>query len=175
MLDIRMSVVAAALCAGSAAQAQDWTYANRFLHPEVPVEAACFGIDSRQGWQRIPVTPAPDGRAMVYLDKEELPADIDPVYGNWTVDRNVYSRVDKMGHRGRDAESLEPYKAYKYEVTQPFGIVLLRVDNGPNLVPEAGSNGYTISARSSMDFRINDADQALGDNAGIIVVCFKAD
>ncbi len=111
MLYTRISILGVALCVGSAAHAQDWTYAKSFLHPEVPAEAVCFGVDSRKGWQRIPVSPAPEGRRMVYLDKSELPDDVDPIYGDWTVDRNVYSRVDKMGHRGRDEESLEPYKA----------------------------------------------------------------
>lgn len=117
--------------------------------------SACVTVDSRNGWQRF-----------------NLPGSftrVASISGGWSVDTRSYSPVGSSGHNGRDAEALAPYSQYKFDQRFPFGALLMGSGQGvlwvENPVSFTGSFG-------AVDMRINDADNALGDNGGSLQVCF---
>lgn len=115
----------------------------------------CISVNSRQGWQHFSL---PGGFTKVIS-----------VGGGWSVDARNYASVSASGHNGRDAEALKPYNQYKYDPRFPFGALLMGSGQGTLWIQGAASFSNTFGA---VDMRINDADNALGDNAGSLQVCF---
>jgi len=125
------------------------------VQPSQPSNSACVTVDSRSGWQHF-----------------NLPGSftrVASISGGWSVDTRNYSPVGSSGHNGRDAEALAPYNQYKFDQRFPFGALLMGSGQGvlwvENPVSFTGSFG-------AVDMRINDADNALGDNGGSLQVCF---
>jgi hypothetical protein len=123
--------------------------------PPQQSNSACVTVDSRNGWQHF-----------------NLPGSftrVASISGGWSVDTRNYSPVGSSGHNGRDAEALAPYNQYKFDQRFPFGSLLMGSGQGvlwvENPVSFTGSFG-------AVDMRINDADNALGDNGGSLQVCF---
>ncbi|MCT7983507.1 serine/threonine protein kinase [Laspinema sp. A4] len=115
----------------------------------------CVAVDSRKGWQKF-----------------NLPRSFSQVVstsGGWSVDTRNYSPVGSFGHSGRDAEDLSPYSQYKYDQRFPFGALLM--GNGEHFFWLPGSGSFTDSF-NTVEMRINDADNSLGDNGGSLQVCF---
>jgi hypothetical protein len=126
---------------------------------DLPVSLAvsehCVSVDSKRGWQRF-----------------NLPGSftkITNISGNWTVDARSYSPVSYSGHSGRDAQALAPYNQYKFDQRFPFGALLM--GSGQGVLSIQGSTSFNGSF-GAVDMRINDADNALGDNQGSLNVCF---
>jgi len=116
---------------------------------------ACVFVDSRSGWQRF-----------------NLPGSFTKVIsitGGWTVDTKSFSLVSSSGHTGRAAEALAPFNRYKFDQKFPFGALLMGSRQGVIWVQKPGSFSGSSGA---VDMRINDADNALGDNGGSLKVCF---
>ncbi|HEY9695953.1 MAG TPA: hypothetical protein V6D10_01590 [Trichocoleus sp.] len=116
----------------------------------------CFDVSSRQGWQ--------------YFDLGGPYTRVAGVSGGWSVDARNYSRV---GPRGHSEAGLEPYNQYKYDQGMPFGALFVDVPtDGYGYVWVQGSQQLPRPiTRTAM--RINDADNALGDNSGVLQVCFS--
>jgi hypothetical protein len=121
--------------------------------------SACVPVDSRSGWQRF-----------------SLPGTftkVASISGGWSVDARSYAPVGASGHNGRDAEGLAPHNQYKYDQGFPFGALIVDI-------PTDGY-GYTWVSQpqqlskpiTETTIRINDADNALGDNEGSLQVCFS--
>jgi hypothetical protein len=106
----------------------------------------CFDVSSRTGWQ--------------YFDLGGPYTRIASVGGGWSVDARSYARVGPQGH---NEPGLEPYNQYKYDQGYPFGALFVWV-RGVQQLPKP----ITRTA-----IRINDADNALGDNSGVLRVCFS--
>jgi hypothetical protein len=116
----------------------------------------CVTVDARSGWQRFTLSRAFSA--------------IQSISGGWSVDGQRYAPVGASGHFGSDAQALSPYSQYKYNQNYPFGALLL--GNGRDYFwVQQGSR--LPSPLSSFDMRINDADNALGDNRGSLRVCFQ--
>jgi hypothetical protein len=115
----------------------------------------CVNVSSRQGWQN--------------FDLGEPYTRVVSISGGWSVDARNYLHV---GPRGHYEPGLEPYNEYKYDQGKPFGALLVDI-------PTDGY-GYVWVRRSQRlpkpitrtAIRINDADNALGDNSGVLRVCF---
>lgn len=132
------------------------------LLPSRPTQNPCLNVNSRTGWQSIAVNRGVSSLASIE--------------GGWSVDTHSYSRVSYLGHQGADAEQLAPYNAYKYDQRFPFGALLMDLPNY-GVVWIQKNNDYIVNrntnfpAGSTLRLRINDADNALGDNAGSLRVC----
>jgi hypothetical protein len=115
----------------------------------------CFNVSSRQGWQNFDLG-GPYTRVV-------------SVSGGWSVDARNYSRV---GPRGHSEPGLEPYNQYKYDQGMPFGALLVDIPtDGYGYVWVQGSQQLPKPITRTT-IRINDADNALGDNSGVLKVCF---
>jgi hypothetical protein len=117
----------------------------------------CVSVDSRQGWQRF-----------------NLPRSftkIASISGGWSVDTRSYASVGASGHTGRDAELLTPYNQYKFDQRFPFGALLMGSGQGTLWIQS--SNSFSSAPFGAVDMRINDANNALGDNGGSLQVCFS--
>lgn len=115
----------------------------------------CVSVDSRRGWQKF-----------------NLPRSFTKVVstsGGWSVDTRSYAPVGSSGHSGRDAEALSPYNQYKYDQRFLFGALLMGTGQGVLWIQNPVSFTGSFNA---VDMRINDADNALGDNGGSLQVCF---
>jgi hypothetical protein len=117
----------------------------------------CFNVDSRTGWQSVTV---PQGYYRI--------ADIT---GGWTVDANNYAPVGAEGHTGAAGEALAPFSQYKFVNWASFGALILEYDSQIAAV-NVGREVISPSGTRTVKFRINDNDQALGDNQGSLQVCF---
>ncbi|MBD6619096.1 hypothetical protein FNW02_25550 [Komarekiella sp. 'clone 1'] len=124
--------------------------------PQQPTSSsACVSVDSRSGWQHF-----------------NLPGSftkVASISGGWSVDTRNYSSVGSSGHSGADAQALEPYNQYKFDQKFPFGALLMGSGQGTLWIQNAVSFNGSFGA---VDMRINDADNALGDNGGSLQVCF---
>jgi hypothetical protein len=121
----------------------------------------CRKIDARKGWQTLPG-----------FEK------IDSFGGGWSVDAAKYPMVGPGGHTGDAARALAPYNVYKYDQKYPFGALLFLDQNGNN-VPFSSSlvNNRVppnLERSGGIQVRINDADEALGDNGGALEICGKS-
>ncbi len=118
----------------------------------------CYVVDSRQGWQ--------------YFTLLRSRSRVTSMSGSWSVDARNYGSVGARGHSGEDARRLEPYNQYKYDRSFPFGALFVDI-------PTDGYGYVQVSEQQSLPrsitrtaMRINDADNALGDNGGSLRVCF---
>ncbi len=121
----------------------------------------CFVVNSRRGWQ--------------YFRLPQSFTRVVSVNGRWSVDDRNYARVGPNGHLGEAANRLQPYSQYKYDSQLPFGTLLVEIPTGAFAPIYASINGpMKLPSRSenSIGLRINDADDALGDNGGSLSVCF---
>lgn len=115
----------------------------------------CFDISSRKGWQ--------------YFDLGGPYTRVANVSGGWSVDARNYSRV---GPRGHSEPGLEPYNQYKYDRGMPFGALFVDIPtDGYGYIWVQGSQQLPKPITRTA-IRINDADKALGDNSGVLRVCF---
>lgn len=121
--------------------------------------STCVSADSRSGWQQF-----------------SLPGSftkVESISGEWSVDTGRYASVGAFGHSGADAEALAPYDQLKYDQEFPFGALIIDI-------PTDGY-GYTWVSQpqqlpkpiTETAIRINDADNALGDNEGFLEICFS--
>lgn len=117
----------------------------------------CMNISALMGWQE------------VYFEHDLMPR-ISGYNGQWTVDSQNYSPVSPTGHLGDAAARLEPFSQYKYSPQYNFGALLVRSREAPHRVVQGAIN-LPLWSRY-MQFRINDSDNTLGDNAGQIRICF---
>lgn len=126
--------------------------------PVPPNQSICFDVSSRQGWQ--------------YFDLPKSVNRVTGITGSWSVDDRNYSRVGASGHTGEAANRLAPYNQYKYAQNYPFGILFVDIPTDSyGFIPVTNPQTLPRSInRTAM--RINDADNALGDNAGSLKVCF---
>lgn len=95
------------------------------------------------------------------------------VGGRLSVDDRTYACVDPNGHLGEVANRLQPYSQYKYDSQLPFGALLVEIFTGAFAPIYTSLNSpMKLPSRSenSIGFRINDADDALGDNGGSLSV-----
>ena len=115
----------------------------------------CFRVSSKKGWQN--------------FDLGGSYTSVVLVSGGWSVDARNYSHVGPSGHL---EPGLEPYNQYKYDQRLPFGSLLVDIPtDGYGYVWVQGSQRLPVPiTRTAM--RINDADNALGDNSGVLKVCF---
>jgi hypothetical protein len=121
-----------------------------------PDNNACFTVSAQQGWQ--------------YFNLPGSFKRITSIEGSWSVDDRSYARVGAYGHTGDASNRLAPYNQYKYDQNYPFGALLVNIPNygyfwveNPQQLPR--SINFTA-------MRINDGDNALGDNGGSLRVCF---
>jgi hypothetical protein len=132
---------------------------NKPVEPVVE-EKTCFSVDSRKGWQTVKAN--------------NIVAAINYIEGGWSVDTRSYSMVSYQGHQGADAERLAPFNAYKYNQSFPFGALLMELPSGEVIWANqlaAPLSSSIFPAGSTFRFRINDADEALGDNGGSLKGC----
>jgi hypothetical protein len=126
---------------------------------EEATQPLCYNVDSRNGWQ--------------YIDLPRSVRRVVSVGGSWSVDARNYSGVGPEGHSGDAARRLEPYNQYKYDQGIPFGGLLVDIPTDGNGYVWVRSGSQTLPKQISRTaLRINDADKALGDNAGSLQVCF---
>ena len=117
----------------------------------------CVDISSRQGWQEVHFEGGRQARLV-------------SIEGGWTVDSNAYSRVGAVGHLGDAAARLEPFSGYKYRPQFNFGALLARSSANTVRIVRA-EPGMSLWAEGTQ-FRINDSDATLGDNSGVLTLCF---
>lgn len=117
----------------------------------------CVDVSSRAGWTRF-----------------NLPRSftrIASISGGWSVDSRSYAPVGPYGHSGQEAQRLTPYNQYKYDQRFPFGALLM--GSGQGVLWIQNINSLSSAPFGAVDMRINDADNALGDNNGSLRVCFS--
>lgn len=113
----------------------------------------CVDVDSTKGWQHYTL-PGSFTR-------------VASVSGSWSVDDRNYRRVGEAGH---SEPGLEPYNQYKLDQGYPFGALLVNI---PNYGYVGVKQGQELPRPiNETDIRINDGDNALGDNGGTLKVCF---
>ncbi len=130
---------------------------NSFHGQEAQAQSVkCLDVSSRSGWQS--------------FDLGSPYTRIASVNGGWSVDARNYSRVGPQGH---NEPGLEPYNQYKYAQNFPFGALFVDIPtDGYGYVWVRGSQQLPKPiTRTAM--RINDADNALGDNSGVLRVCLS--
>jgi hypothetical protein len=115
---------------------------------------SCIAVDSTKEWQTLTLQNVGVG-----LNIE----------GGWTVDKANYSKVDYVGHVGEDAVKLEPYSQYKYDLSFPFGALLVDIPNEGVKQAVDTLKLPSLPVGSKLKFRINDT--AFGDNDGFLTVC----
>ncbi|MGJ8616516.1 MAG: hypothetical protein ACSHWS_06715 [Sulfitobacter sp.] len=151
------------------------------LHPEpdiaeIPAGYLCYLVDSRRGWQRIDTSALSSPTTFAFGPENwRLQRDmgIGPMPG-WTVDAAKYDRVGPSGHSGFAAEELAPFNAYKFDQKWPFGALIMRTEQGDRYHVKTSATAKSLSEHTRyLDMRINDGDNALGDNAGEVMVCIK--
>ena len=116
----------------------------------------CIDVSSRSGWTRF-----------------NLPRSftkVASINGGWSVDSRSYAPVGPYGHAGQDAQRLSPYSQYKYDQRFPFGALLM--GSGQGVIWIQNPHSLSSAPFGAVDMRINDADNALGDNSGSLRVCF---
>lgn len=140
-----------------------------------PTMTRCYEIDATQGWQRLSLAVFDTPELLVFdHDTPNLPGERSarPIWlgkTGWTVDAASYAKAGQAGHQGRAAAALDAWSRYKYEPSLPFGTLLARTPDGRLFAVTAERSAPP--GRQVLDFRINDADAALGDNDGFLVVC----
>ncbi len=125
--------------------------------PSYVEQKTCFSVDSRQGWQSFTANHKVSG--------------VNYIEGGWSVDARSYPMVSYTGHQGADAQRLAPFNAYKYNQSFPFGALLMELPNGKVIWPIPTDELGSFPVGSTFRFRINDANEALGDNGGSLKVC----
>lgn len=92
--------------------------------------------------------------------------------GTWTVD---YRNFAQVGIGGYDAAADQKiYQECKVLTDQTYGHLLARVGDGaPFVIAQSGT--FTAPVAGRLEFRINDDDQCLADNAGSVVLRVTAD
>lgn len=147
------AVVTAAFARLSAA-----TALTGLLLAATPVQAECVEVSASEGWQ--------DFAFLIPVDR------ISRIMGGWTVDKASYTPVGAGGHVGDAGKKLEPFSAYKYDTTQPFGALLLSRGEGAPHRAVSGPAWFESGPMHNLRMRINDT--GLGDNDGSLSVCFEA-
>lgn len=127
--------------------------------PNPPLQQSdCYEVDSRKGWQ--------------YFTVAGQFTHVVSITGSWSVDYRNYRRIGPEGHSGEAAKRLEPYNQYKYTESYPFGVLLVGVPGDWETVVPRPNWPLPKAVSQRVMMRINDADNALGDNAGSLLVCF---
>jgi hypothetical protein len=123
----------------------------------------CVTVDARKGWQKF---------------KIPLANWIVSISGAWTVDAAKLASVGAEGHLGAAAQKLAPFAQHKYLKDAPFGAPLITqldeilVARALRRLPGEAAKVGRMRGANEVYLRINDGDQALGDNAGALTVCF---
>lgn len=132
---------------------------------------ACYEISSRLGWQSIRTRARPAAWFEVVSPTYNPKAYASgwPAPKGWSVDGARYKGVGPQGHQGRDAEALAPFAKYKFASNLPFGALLLRDDNERTYAMR--DRVFGVPPDRNLLLRINDSDEALGDNTGFLRFC----
>jgi len=123
---------------------------------EVPASATSAELTIRSdiGWQAAPLELAVGQTFSVEYRS-----------GTWTVGDPGLARVGIAGYD--PAADREIYQGCKILTDQTYGHLLARVgESAPLVVAHSGT--FTAPAAGQLEFRINDDDRCLGDNAGAI-------
>lgn len=123
---------------------------------EAPASAASgdMTVRSETGWQTAPLELAA-GQAFT----------VDYRSGTWTVGSPGLALVGIDGYDA--AADREIYQGCKILADQTYGHLLARV-GGSAPFPVSHSGTFTAPASGQLQFRINDDDRCLGDNAGAV-------
>jgi len=148
----------AAVFASAFARLSAATALTGLLLAATPVQAECVEVSAREGWQ--------DFAFLIPVDR------ISRIMGVWTVDKASYTPVGAGGHVGDAGKKLEPFSAYKYDTTQPFGALLVSRGEGSPHQAVSGPAWFESGPVRNLRMRINDT--GLGDNDGSLSVCFEA-
>jgi hypothetical protein len=123
---------------------------------EVPASAASGDVTVRSetGWQTAPLELA-GGQSFT----------VDYLSGTWSVGSPGLALVGIDGYDAAADRAI--YQGCKILTDQTYGHLLARVgESGPFLVAHSGT--FTAPASGQLQFRINDDDRCLGDNAGAV-------
>ncbi|MCU0545972.1 MAG: hypothetical protein MUE44_28040 [Oscillatoriaceae cyanobacterium Prado104] len=123
-----------------------------------PQQSDCYEVDSRKGWQYFAV-PGQFTRVV-------------SISGSWSVDYRNYRRIGPEGHSGEAARRLSLYNQYKYTQSYPFGVLIVGTPGDWEIWIPRSNWPLPKTVSQIVMMRINDADNALGDNAGLLQVCF---
>jgi hypothetical protein len=126
------------------------------MHEAKAQSVKCFDVSSRTGWQ--------------YFDLGGPYTRIASVSGGWSVDARSYAPVGPQGH---NEPGLEPYNQYKYDQGYPFGALFVDIPTDGYGYVWVGGVQQLPKPITWTAIRINDADNALGDNSGVLRVCFN--
>ncbi len=113
-------------------------------------------VSSTQGWQTI--------------NFEQPVTRISSITGGWSVGRHNY--VGPSGHYGDAATALTPFNHAKYDRNYAFGALLIKSKGNENHMDVSGPITFQEPV-TSLSLRINDKDDALGDNRGSLLVTFE--
>lgn len=144
--------------------------------PSVHQSSKCYEIDAKRGWQRITVPAQSTSQVLTIVGPHNItPADVKAYRKakkiGWSVNRAWHKPVGPEGHSGKDAKALEVWSVYKYLKDAPFGSMIVRLPNGWTGDVLNPNRPISLSDEAYYDFRINDADQALADNGGFLIMC----
>ncbi|WP_428643182.1 hypothetical protein [Roseibium sp.] len=121
----------------------------------------CIDVQSKKGWQQLAL-PAGKIRRVSYS-------------GGWSVINGMFKPVGPRGYSGEDAKKLGPFYGYKFDQSYAFGEMLVR-DQAGRIVPFAEFAALAVRATDPAGvyaFRINDKNEVLWDNGGVIRVCIS--
>lgn len=138
---------------------QEKASADEVIYPTMG-PGQCRVIHANLGWQRVKFsgTSNTDVRFNV----------------KWTVDKELSTYADEDGHAGMEMSTLKPRKKEKYSAKHHFGALLIR--QGDNIYSASWVSNYGINAIDGYaDFRINEKDGFLSDNAGVAILAFGDD
>jgi hypothetical protein len=118
-----------------------------------------FSIDSTRGWLDTTID-VHESQILIIEYKGGL----------WSVDFRNYSGVDANGYINENDLSLRNWMQYKYFPKAPFGALIGAI--GDKTKPFTIGSEYinTRPENGRLYLRINDSDEALGDNKGSIEV-----
>jgi hypothetical protein len=120
-----------------------------------PASAYGGGINSKAGWQT----------SRNYIRTGETFTVTES--GSWTVDYRNFRYVGGEGYPWD--EDARIWQGCHYDQGVPYGYLLARLGDGPTIRVGAGGT-FTAPNNGDLQFRINDGDQCLGDNEGVIWV-----
>lgn len=122
-----------------------------------PTSDFCVSVNSREGWQK--------------FNLQDNFTKVTRISGSWSVDARNYASVNASGHNGDDAKALAPYNQYKYDRRFPFGALLMASGQEVWWIQYPGELNNSVPF-NVVKIRINDADNLLIDNEGMLQVCF---
>ena len=173
---LRTLIIALAAIIGTTALANAPAMKEIKTLPSQNPSSNCYHIDAKTGWQRITIPTSATSQVLTIIGPHNITPQDAKAYRKakkigWSVNKAFHKPVGPEGHSGKDAAALKPWGVYKYLKDAPFGSMIVRLPNGWTGDVLNPNRPISLTDEAYYDFRINDADEALWDNGGFLIMC----